>query len=94
MKTQFWFAVGLTVVTLLVLTGCEAKLKVESKPNEPTVVTIPYAQGGTASMQVSEVCYDGVLYLVNTKGGMTAKINQSSIRTSFSVSLSPFVKCD
>lgn len=93
MKTQFWFAVGLAVVVLLVLTGCEAKLKVESKPNEPnepTKITV----SRVTDMTVAETCYDGVVYLVNSRGGMTAKIDRSSLGMSAGVVPSPFVKCD
>lgn len=63
-------------VALALLVGCSAKLDVVSKPNEPATVAVPWAGGkSTSSMDVSEVCYDGILYLVNIKGGMTHKID-------------------
>jgi hypothetical protein len=63
------------IVIGVLLVGCEAKLNVTSKPNEPVLVKVPRVEGPTVNVEVSEMCYDKVVYLVNQKGGMAPKIN-------------------
>jgi hypothetical protein len=71
------FLIGAMVVGAL-LAGCEAKLHVTSKVNgDPVTVQIPQIGGPSATVSISEMCYDGVKYIVNNKGGMAAKVSRS-----------------
>lgn len=62
-------------VLLALLVGCEAKLNVTSKPNESVVVKVPRGEGPAATVEISEMCYDKVVYLVSARGGIAPKIN-------------------
>lgn len=76
------------------LTGCKAELEVNSKSSGPTKIAVPYEGSSTVSeMSISEMCYDHVKYLVNTKGGMTPKVDPSSVGVSLGAIPSPFMKC-
>jgi hypothetical protein len=71
------FLIGAMAVGVL-LAGCEAKLHVTSKPNgDPVVVNVPQSGAPAAPLSISEMCYDGVKYLINQKGGMAAKVSRS-----------------
>jgi len=75
--TPCTFLVGAMVVGAL-LAGCEAKLNVTSKSNgDPVIANVPRQQGPSVQLEISEMCYDGVKYIVNTKGGMAAKVTRS-----------------
>ena len=78
-------------VFVLVLMGCEAKLNVKSTPNKPAVVTVPGPNGLQQVVEISEMCYDGVTYLVTPNGGVAPKVDKAT--TGPTLGLSPFVKC-
>lgn len=70
------FLIGVMFIGF-VLAGCEARLNVTSKPNEPTRIDVPNGLGNGALL-ISEVCYDGVVYLVTDRGGISPKMVDSS----------------
>lgn len=72
-------AIFLCVAAVMHLTGCEAKLNVKSAPSTPlnqqVEVRVPNNLGLAEVVSISEMCYDGVVYLINSRGGMAPKIN-------------------
>lgn len=85
----------LSIVAAALLAGCEARLNVASKPNTATEINVPHVGTSvTAKMSVSEMCYDGIVYLVNNRGGMAPKIDRAGAQgTTMGGSSGPFIKC-
>jgi hypothetical protein len=68
----------LGAAAVMQLSGCEAKLHVTSKSSgDPVTIQVPQVNGPSSTLSISEMCYDGVKYLVNNKGGMAAKVSRS-----------------
>lgn len=87
---------GILIASVAILVGCgEAHLNVESTPPTPTKIRVPTADGFTAPIWISEMCYDGAVYLVSTNGGISPKIDPDHARgTTMGWSGSSFVTCD
>lgn len=68
----------LGIAATMHLTGCEGRLHVSSNASgAPVVVAVPSEGAPAAPISISEMCYDGVKYLINQKGGMAAKVTRS-----------------
>ena len=94
---------GLAFVALLALVACGARVDTRSQP----VVAAPMAvasgvepftkisidDAGSYTVLVREVCYDGIVYLFNSKGGMTPKVDRSSLNATINYTPSPFLGC-
>jgi hypothetical protein len=77
----------------IALAGCDARLTVESDSGKPVEVKIGSQDGTKTTMYISEICYDGVVYLVTPQGGMAPKVNKDDDGAMMGISKSPFVKC-
>lgn len=62
------------LAALLLVCGCGES----STASAPTVtVSIPQAANSAGTeLRIKEFCYDGTVYLINSNGGMTAKLGQ------------------
>jgi hypothetical protein len=72
-------------VALALLVGCSAKLDIVSKPAQPAAsaptTKVSTQWDNSQPVFIDEVCHDGILYLINNKGGMTHKVDPQ--RSSF-----------
>lgn len=66
--------VAASVVTLIALVGCGARTESRDKPEQEVMVKGEAVNWGRGTTQVSELCYQGVVYLINAQGGMTVKM--------------------
>lgn len=73
-------AIGFLAIAPIVITGlyaCDATPAVEGSTKTPPTqkVLVKVESGLNDHVVVSEFCYDGVVYLINSRGGMAPKIN-------------------
>lgn len=78
-STRVILSVMAVIVSAGVLVACSAELNVKSSPqssvSQPVEIKVPNNIGLTQTISISEMCYDNVVYLVNSRGGTAPKIN-------------------
>jgi len=80
--------IPIALATVVVLMACGQRVE-KTVPASLNVseITMTSSRGNQITLRVSEVCYEGTLYLVNELGGMTAKLDSK-------VSNNPAIHCE
>lgn len=70
------------------LSACDARVQVGKYASAASA-----ASASAETNAISEICYDGVVYLTTPQGGLAPKVNKSDTGALMGMSQSPFVKC-